>query len=71
MIKVVVLFLFVRSVTPGGGAAIEVGTYSSMKDCQSSADTAMMKPDDGPNEWKPFIGQWVCVERGASLATTR
>lgn len=71
MIKVFVLFLFVRAAAPivGLGATLEVGTYSSLKDCQSAADAAVMKPDDETREWKPFIGQWVCVERGASLST--
>lgn len=73
MIKVFVLFLFVRAAAPivGLGATLEVGSYSSMKDCQSAADSATMKADDDSPEWKPFIGQWVCIERGASLNTTR
>lgn len=68
MIKVFVLFLFIRSGTSmANGPAIEVGSYSSMQSCREAADTSMMKPDEDPREWQPFVGQWLCVERGASL----
>lgn len=70
MIKVFVLLLFVRSASPGG-AGFEVGTYSSMKDCQAAADQSLMKPDEEPREWRPFVGQWICVERGAALTPFR
>ena len=69
MLKVFVLFLFIRSGTPiAAGPAIEIGSYPSLHDCQAAADSAVMKSDEEPREWQPFIGQWVCVARPAASA---
>jgi hypothetical protein len=69
MFKVFVPFLFIRSGTPiAAGPAIEIGNYPSLGDCQAAADSAVMKSDEEPREWQPFIGQWVCVERPAKIA---
>lgn len=70
MFKVFVLLLFIRSGTPiAAGPAIEIGNYPSLGDCQAAADSAVMKSDEEPREWQPFVGQWVCVPRAATVAT--
>jgi hypothetical protein len=64
MLKLFVLLLFIRSGSPVvPGHSFEIGTYPSLGECQAAADTALYKSDEEPREWKPFIGQWVCIAR--------